>query len=144
MAVHRPRIGNQDGDWHLLVLHFLLCRWVELEHATFVTQVYFLFACVIAERQSLSQGPGWFRVRIEQEVADMIEPNLFLLRVVIDIDRVDEQHPVTNFLIAGEAKVQVDLFVVFPDVFLFLVGRLVRSVLVLRVLECFRRLLHLL
>ena len=131
MAVHWSRVWHQDRDWHLLALHFLFSRRIELKHPSLVTQVYFLFSCVIAKGEALSKWPGWFWVRVKQEVTNRVELDFFHLRIIIDIDRVDEENSILYFLVITQAKVEIDLLIIFPDIFLFLVGRLVWIVLIL-------------
>lgn len=63
VAVHVPGVWNQNGDWHLFGLH-LLPR-VEIEHALFIAEVYFLFAGLVAERQALCERPGRFAERVD-------------------------------------------------------------------------------
>ena len=128
LAVHRARVWHEDRDWHLLGLHFVL-RQLELEHLTLVAEVDLLLLHLVGERDAGDERPGRLGLDVEEEVALGVEANVLLPRIVVGVERVDEQHLVPDLTVARQPKIEVNLPVVLPD--LTLLMRLLQLIITL-------------
>ena len=121
-------VRHEDGHWHFLGLHFVL-RQFELEHVALVAEVDLLLFHLVGEWNARDERPRRLRLDVQEEVAFGIEADVLLPRVVVGVEGVHEQDFVPDLAIAGQAEVEVDLPVVFPD-FALLV-RLLQLIVVL-------------
>lgn len=119
MVVHTARIGNQDRDRHLLGLNFFSLGVQKLEYTLLVFQVDFLLASLVAEWYALGQGSGWLALGIDQEVANRIHFDFLLPGIKVTVEGADEENFISDFVIIVEAEVEINLFVVLPDISLF-------------------------
>jgi hypothetical protein len=67
LAVNSTGIRYQDGDGHLLGLHFVL-RLLELEHAL-IAEINFFLLRLVGKGDAGDEWPSWFGLNVEQEVA---------------------------------------------------------------------------
>lgn len=116
MVVHTARIGNQDCDRHLLGLNFFSLGVQKLEYTLLVFQVDFLLASLVAEWYTLGQGSSWLALGIDQEVANRIHFDFLLPGIKVAVEGADEENFISHFVIIVEAEVEINLFVVLPDI----------------------------
>ena len=112
LIISGPRIRHQNSKRHLL--GSLLAGRLEREHA-FVGEVRTLVLSLIREWEAFDERSRWLSLGVQEEVAMVVELQLFVPCITISVETINKQDAITDLHLTFKAEVQVDLFVVLPE-----------------------------